>query len=124
MRKLPAMTDMSISPKERQEKMSAMMEGHEGANYPHGLAICLTETELEKLDVDHEDWKVGDSFHLHCMATIKSISKGEDNCRVEMQIEKMTGESEDQENESEEEDNEDDDEDKKQFARSAARPPY
>ena len=78
--------------------------------YPYGLSICLTQNELEKLEVDYSDWQVGDLFHLMAMAKITSISEheteGGKNCRVEMQIVALSGENEDlegEESESEEE---------------------
>jgi hypothetical protein len=74
--------------------------------YPYGLSICLTQPELDKLDIDHTDWSVGDLFHLHAMAKITSISSCETSCgnenRVEMQIIALTGENEEEENREEE----------------------
>jgi hypothetical protein len=93
MRKLPSMVDMARSPKE-------MAEGAvpQAPVYPYGLGICLCTEELEKLGVDYEDWQVGEHFHLFAMAKITSISKNEtaegENCRVELQIVSLEGESE------------------------------
>ena len=72
--------------------------------YPYGLRIQLTHEELEKLDVDHSDWKVGETFHLHAFAKVVSISQderegGEKTCCVSMQITHLAGESEDSEDE-------------------------
>ena len=82
--------------------------------YPHGLAISLTQDEIEKLNVDHTDWSVGDHFCLDCLAKITSISEHENDggkyCRVEMQIIAMSGEEDKGECEEEmaEEDGDDD----------------
>jgi len=70
--------------------------------YPYGLRINLTNEELEKLDVDHTDWKVGETFHLHAFAKVTSISQderegGEKCCNVGLQITHLAGESEDEE---------------------------
>ncbi len=62
--------------------------------YPWGLRISLTETELAKLGLDHSDAKVGDylEFRARACVTSTSESKKEDGgsmCRVELQIESM-----------------------------------
>lgn len=72
--------------------------------YPYGLQICLTHEELEKLGVDHSDWEVGATFHLHALAKVTSISENETesngkSCDVRLQITHLQGESEDEENE-------------------------
>lgn len=109
MEKLHKMVDMSITEKEA-EKMSSpvMCDPGQMPRYPYGLAIRLTNDELEKLGVDVGDWEVGDTFHLFCLAKVTSIStsereNGDNNCCVEMQIQEMAGESEDAENEEVEE---------------------
>ncbi len=82
--------------------------------YPYGLAISLTQDEIEKLNVDHTDWAVGDHFCLDCLAKITSISEHENDggkhTRVEMQIVAMSGEEDKEECEEEyEEDGDDED---------------
>lgn len=72
--------------------------------YPYGLQICLTQHELEKLGVDHSDWEVGATFHLHALAKVTSLSENETEnngktCDVRLQITHLAGESEDAENE-------------------------
>jgi hypothetical protein len=64
-------------------------------DFPHGLRICLTERELEKLDIDHTEAFVGGVFHGFFMARITSVSVN----GVEAQIEDLAIESEDEENE-------------------------
>lgn len=68
--------------------------------YPYGLCICLTQDELEKLDLD-SDCNVGDTIHLMAMAKVTSISKNEtsegENCRIELQITDLGLEDEDEE---------------------------
>lgn len=71
--------------------------------YPWGLCITLTQDELTKLGVDESDWEVDDTFHLHALAKITSISKNAtmdgEQCCVSMQIIALAGEDEDSENE-------------------------
>lgn len=75
--------------------------------YPYGLRITLTHEELEKLDVDHSDWEVGETFHIHALAKVvgKSADEregGEPSCSIQLQLTHLAGESEDAENEEEE----------------------
>ena len=67
---------------------------------PYGLCICLTEVELEKLDLE-DDCEVGDLVHLFCMAKVTSVSKNDTGrgpkCRVELAITDMEVENEDTE---------------------------
>ena len=75
--------------------------------YPYGLRITLTHEELEKLDVDHTDWEMGETFHIHALAKVVSKSAneregGEASCSVELQLTHLAGESEDAENKEEE----------------------
>jgi hypothetical protein len=103
---VPKMVDMARSPKEVEE--TAAMPMFLQNKYPYGLCISLCQDELEKLDVDHGDWEVGDMFHLHAFAKVTSISQsdtedGGKNCRVELQITALGAESEDEENEEAEE---------------------
>lgn len=69
-------------------------------DYPYGLRISLTHSELEKLGLE-PDCDVGDTVHMVAMGRVTSISisEGEDNsnCRVEIQIEKLAVEDEDHE---------------------------
>lgn len=71
--------------------------------YPYGLRICLTGSELDKLNLDPEDAFIGGIIHGHFLAKITSISAnaGEEysNCRIELQICSLAVESEDAENE-------------------------
>lgn len=107
-----AFTDMAKTPEEIQEEVSPLST--EVNKYPYGLRIRLTKFELDKLDVDYSDWKVGDVFHLHALAKVTSISEneteGDHNCCVEMQITHLAGtESEDEENEDADEEMSDED---------------
>ena len=75
-------------------------------DYPYGLRITLTNEELDKLDLDHEDAEVGGLVHLFAMARITSVSQNEDTagdkcCRIELQIESLGVEDESQEDEPE-----------------------
>jgi hypothetical protein len=76
--------------------------------YPYGLQICLTKTELDKLDLDPSEAFVGGIVHLHALARITSVSisdsapgnygGGGPQCRIEMMLEDISIESEDEEN--------------------------
>lgn len=75
----------------------------EKPDYPFGLRICMTEKELEKLDLDPAGAEVGGMIHGHFIGRITSVScndtEGGQSCRVEVQIEDLAIESEDEENE-------------------------
>ena len=101
---MPPMIDMARSPEEAKDAMPMAAAIGDTPKYPWGLSISLTQDELEKLDVDHSDWEVGNVFHLHAFAKVTSISENETEngkcCRVELQITHLAGiESEDEENE-------------------------
>jgi len=105
---MPHMVDMARS---NEEDDSSPLVSNSPEKYPYGLRICLTHEELEKLNVDHTDWSVGEIFHLHAFAKVVAISTNEDtdgnvNCSVNLQITHLSGESEDAENEAEEESDE------------------
>lgn len=55
--------------------------------YPAGLAICLTNAELDRLELSAE---VGDVLHMVCLVKVTSVAKREgpsgEECRMEMQI--------------------------------------
>ena len=96
--KIPAMVDMRLTPEETKEGAVDTP-----SVYPYGLCISLCNDELEKLNLDTDDVEPGDMLHLHCLASVTSISKrdtgeGPDE-RVELQIQFISAESEDDENE-------------------------
>jgi hypothetical protein len=66
--------------------------------FPFGLRICLTGPELAKLGLD-ADCDEGDMLDMRCFATVTAIHKEDGNCRVELQIERMSVEDESQETE-------------------------
>lgn len=68
-------------------------------DYPYGLSISLCEDELAKLNLDDEDVQPGDMIHMHCMATVTSVSKNDNttsgpSCRIELQITHISAENE------------------------------
>jgi len=80
----------------------------ERPRYPFGLKICLTHKELPKLGLS-ADCEVGDMIDLRAFACVTSVSinkteGGEEECRVELQIEKMAVEDETTESTAEEAD--------------------
>ena len=87
------LTDMA---RDESEKDATPLMPQEN-KYPYGLQFSLEESDLEKLDVDHTDFKVGDSFPLDILAKIVSISSnesegGQSNCCVRFQITHIEGE--------------------------------
>lgn len=54
-------------------------------DYPSGLCICLTDAELDKLDLD-PDADVGDMLHITAMGRVTSVSKTPDGCRISMTL--------------------------------------
>ena len=66
-------------------------------DYPYGLRISLTEKELKKLGLEMPE-KIGDMIDLRAFAVVTCMSQhdnGDGNCcRVELQIQKMSVESE------------------------------
>lgn len=69
-------------------------------NVPYGLCLCLTETELEKLDLE-EECEIGDVIHLFALAKVTSVSKQDSGdgpkCRIELAITDLAVEDEDNE---------------------------
>ena len=101
---LSKLVDMRMT---SEEKMEANMPfSFNQSEYPYGLSISLDQNTLAKLDVDHEDWQIGDIFDLRCMARVTSVSENETEsgkcCRVELQIVMMGAESESNETDEEE----------------------
>jgi hypothetical protein len=78
-------------------------------DYPCGLCLSLTEKDFEKLGLDPKEAEIGGLVHLFAMARVTSVShrqsaSGDKCCRVELQIEDMSIESEDDEVEEDEDD--------------------
>lgn len=96
------MVDMELDD-EQIGDMQAQVKLPETPRYPYGLRISLTKAELGKLQLDAGDAFVGGYVHGHFLACITSVSMNEnqesDDCRVELQIERLAVESEDEENE-------------------------
>lgn len=105
------MTDMTRTDDEKsKERMESMLSSpfDHMPDVPSGLCICLTEAELEKLDLD-DSAEVGDYLHGRFMARVTSVSKndhgGGAKCRIEMSLVALSID----ENESTEDPGEDDD---------------
>lgn len=95
------MTDMEM---DDEDQLDAAMPipMPEKPRYPYGLRICLTEKEFKRLGLDPRDATIGGICHGHFLARVTSVSanetEGDQNCRVELQIEDLAIESEDEEN--------------------------
>lgn len=68
------------------------------AQYPYGLRICLTQCELEKLNLSVDGCSIGAVVDLRAFAVVTSISASDgesgQQCRIELQIEKLAVENE------------------------------
>jgi hypothetical protein len=82
-----------------EEKLDAVYPMPIKPDYPCGLRGCLTKSELDKLELEPEFAVVGGIIHMHALARITNVNHGENDCRVEFQIEDLAIESEDEENE-------------------------
>lgn len=90
--KLPGFVDLAMSKKETEDKYSSLAAQPDKPLYPYGTSLCLTDDELDKLNLD-ANCEVGDRLFLGCIAEVTSVSKnattdGERN-RVELQITHM-----------------------------------
>lgn len=93
-----------------EEKLASRMEGMfspmiDTPDVPPGLCLCLTEAELEKLDLEDE-CEIGDLLHATIMAKVTSISKNDNSAgckvRIELSIVAMSIENEMEESPGEE----------------------
>jgi hypothetical protein len=103
------LVDMANTPEDLKEDNAAypatVAAGATGPVYPYGLAIRLTERELEKIGLEDEKPSVGDMIHLFAMAKVTSVSENEvevngekkSKCCVELQITHLGAEDEDTE---------------------------
>ena len=102
MQHVPKFADMRLKPVEI-ENVKPLSAGYDEGEpiYPYGLCICLTQDELETLNLD-DSCEVGDLLHGHFIATVKSVSKNAttdgNRTRVEMQITHLSCEDEGEEN--------------------------
>jgi hypothetical protein len=93
--------DLALTPEEMEARSSLEMPLADIPKYPYGTSISLDENVLEKMEIDHEDWSMGDIFHLHALAKVTAISEHENQegnkCCITLQIIALKGESEDEE---------------------------
>jgi hypothetical protein len=92
------MVDMTRTDEEKtMERFGDMAPSIDVPDVPYGLCICLTERELDKLDLD-DDCEVGDFIHVFAMAKVTSVSKSDTGngpkCRIELAIVSMELEDE------------------------------
>lgn len=91
------MVDMQLTDDEKLDMMMPCIGISDRPDYPYSLKIALTEKELEKLDLK-PDCKPGDVIDLRAFAVVTSVSTeqrdGRDSARIELQIERLSVESE------------------------------
>lgn len=80
-----------------EDKMDACMPMPcERPDYPYGTRICFTDRELKKLDLEVPE--IGDLIDMRAFGEVTSVTidktDGEDRCRVEIQIQRISVESE------------------------------
>lgn len=94
--RIPAMADMSMSQKEKEE-----VQNPSPPQYPYGLCISLCQDELEKLGLSAEELGVGDMIHLHSLAKVTSVSSYDSengsHQRVELVLAYISAEDEEEE---------------------------
>jgi hypothetical protein len=75
-------------------------------DYPYGLRISFCKAELDKLGCKAEDFQVGDVIDMRSFGCVTSVSSnqmadGTDDCRIEIQIQRLGIENENTETEME-----------------------
>lgn len=103
------LTDMAKSEEEVAKDSSPLMMPEN--KYPYGLRISLSQDDLEKLGIDHEDFEIGDVFPLDILAKVvgknaNEAEGGEANCCVSLQITHIGAEEEETAEEEEAEEHE------------------
>ena len=107
MAKFHKFVDMRKTPREKTEEVMehVMPAVVDIPDVPYGLQICLTNDELDKLDLD-DDCECGDTVHLFALAQVTSVSKRDtgngSESRVELSIVSMCVEDESTEDEPDE----------------------
>lgn len=94
------MVSFARSPMEMRDTMSTSLL--QGEDYPPGLCLTLTDSELEKLSLSDDGVERGDMLHLMVMCTVSEVHHDNGGCRIVMQI--IGGRVENESTESESED--------------------
>jgi len=99
--------DLAYSDEDIKARESENSPLAEVPKYPYGLSISLDEKILEKINVDHEDWEVGDVFPVDVLLKVtgKNVneSAGGSSICISMQIVAIKGEEHEEEIEESEE---------------------
>jgi hypothetical protein len=77
------MVSLARRPEDRMGSETALLQGEE---YPPGLCLTLTDSELEKMSLSDEGVEVGDMLHLMVMCTVRSVHKDNGGTCISMQI--------------------------------------
>ena len=62
---------------------TALLQGEE---YPPGLCLTLTDSELEKLSLSDEGVEVGDLVHLMVMVEVTGVHHDGGGCRINTRV--------------------------------------
>lgn len=91
------LVSMELSDEDKLDAIEAVPSIKDQPDFPYGLRICLTQKELDKLGIE-ADCDIGDYIDLRAFARVTSVSQnevnGEQQCRVELQIEQLAVENE------------------------------
>jgi len=95
------MVDMELDDEDKLDS-TAPIAMPQKPDYPYGLRICLTTKELAKLGLE-PDCDIDDVIDLRAFAVVtgcfrNKIEGGQEECRVELQIQKLAIEQESEEN--------------------------
>jgi hypothetical protein len=77
------MVSLARRPEDRMGSETALLQGEE---YPPGLCLTLTDSELEKMSLSDEGVEVGDLVHLRVMVEVRSVHHDNAGCRIDGRI--------------------------------------
>src|SRR5690348_11484966 len=97
------MVSLARRPEDRMGSEAALLQGED---YPPGLCLTLTDSELEKLSLSDEGVEVGDLVHLMVMVEVRGVHHDGGGCRIEGRIIGGRVENETTEDEDDDEDEE------------------
>lgn len=87
------MQDMAHTPHEQEQTATPAVSEN---SYPYGIAMTLSNDELEKLGLDcsEEECQVGNYLHIHALAEVTGFHASKDGHTLNLQITHMKVEDE------------------------------